>query len=69
MNAADLTGEELVFEERKRRIEAVCNFKIPTKEITKTKLAVDYRDDDEVTSFIVEHCGPWADGLELPTAL
>ena len=69
VNAAIVTDVEIVHENRKRRIDAVCNFMIPAKEIAKTKLAVDYRDDDEVASFIAENCGRWADGLELPTAL
>ena len=68
-DTATFTDEEIVHEDRRTRVEAVCNLVIPSKEIMKYKLSVDHRNDDEVKSFIEEYCGPWSKELELPTAI
>ena len=68
-DTATFTDEEIVYEDRRKRVEAVCNFVMPSKEIMKTKLSVDHREDEEVISFIEEYGGPWSKEIELPTAL
>jgi len=61
-----MSDDQIIYDDRWQRINAVSNLSATPKEVAKLKLTVDCHDDEEVTAFIEEHGGIWSGTKDIP---